>query len=151
MTLTHSPRALSDLGNGEFCSIGKPLLNLELDHIIPDELHLMLRVTDRLITALIQTAQSYDKHQHRKSHTRRAYKVLEGPLVTNLIADIRSCGIYFTMYEDDETGKVEWPSLMGPDKLKLLKNLPGKLEGCQPSDIVELTQKLWKVMVHTNY
>jgi len=33
-----------------------PLLELELDHIIPDELHLVLRVMDMLIQALIGTA-----------------------------------------------------------------------------------------------
>ncbi len=66
MTLNHETRALSDLkGDGEFSSINKPLLDLELDHIVPDELHLMLRVTDVLIKALIETARTYDKHQHR--------------------------------------------------------------------------------------
>ena len=29
-----------------------------------DELHLMLRVTDTLINALIDTARAYDYHQH---------------------------------------------------------------------------------------
>ena len=146
MTLTHCPRSLSDLkGNGDFSNIHKPLLNLDLDHIIPDELHLMLRVTDRLITALIQTAKSYDQHQHRLERIRRAYKVLDGERIKNLIAAIRECGVYFNIYEDDESGKVEWPSLLGPDKLKLLKNLPDKLVGCQPPEMVPLTQNLWKV------
>ncbi|XP_065892708.1 uncharacterized protein [Dysidea avara] len=145
MTLTHCPRSLSDLkGNGDFSNIHKPLLNLDLDHIIPDELHLMLRVTDRLITALIQTAKSYDQHQHRLERIRRAYKVLDGERIKNLIAAIRECGVYFNIYEDDESGKVEWPSLLGPDKLKLLKNLPDKLVGCQPPEMVPLTQNLWK-------
>jgi len=96
MTLMYSPR---DLGNGQLAALVSPGVG-------PDEIHLFLKVTDRLITALIQTARSYDKHKHRISCTRRAYKVLEGPLVTNLIAAIRSCGIYSTMYEDEETGKL---------------------------------------------
>ena len=66
MMLHHEKRRLSDLkADGEFSSINKPLLDLELDHVIPDELHLMLRVTDVLIKALIETARTYDKHQHR--------------------------------------------------------------------------------------
>ena len=32
--------------DGKFCCNKLPLLNIELDHIIPDELHLMSRITD---------------------------------------------------------------------------------------------------------
>ena len=40
-------RKQSDLtGNGDFNCDKLPLLDIELDHVIPDELHLMLRVTD---------------------------------------------------------------------------------------------------------
>jgi len=145
MTLSHSPRALSDLnGNGQFSSSNKPLLNLNLDHIIPDELHLMLRVTDKLIKAVIQTAITYDKHQHWLQRIKHAYTVIDGTLMTKLIAAIRQCGVSFTVYED-ESGKVEWTSLLGPDKLKLLKNLPDKLADCQPPEMVQSIQKLWKV------
>jgi len=145
MRLSHSPRALSDLnGNGQFSSSNKPLLNLNLDHIIPDELHLMLRVTDRLIKAIIQTAITYDKHQHRLQRIRHAYKVIDGTLMTKLIAAIRECGVSFNVYED-ESGKVDWTSLLGPDKLKLLKILPDKLTDCQPPEMVQSIQKLWKV------
>ena len=36
-----------------------PLLDVELDHVIPDELHLMLRVMGVLIQALLDTTQGY--------------------------------------------------------------------------------------------
>ena len=49
------------------------------------------------------------------------------------------------MCTKNKDGTVEWLSLLGPDKLKLLKNLPDKFIGYQPSDVVKLTQKLWKV------
>ena len=104
----------------------------------------MLRVTDVLITALIETAITHDKHQHRVLGIRRSYKALDGPLLSNLILAIRSCGIYFNAKENDD-GTVDWPSLLGPDKIKLLKRLPGKLVGCQPTEMVKPTQKLWKV------
>ena len=32
----------------KFSAINQPLFNIELDHVILDELHLMMRVTDRL-------------------------------------------------------------------------------------------------------
>ena len=144
-TLNHTARTLSDLkADGQFNSINKPLLDLELDHVVPDELHLMLRVTDVLINALIETASAYNRNQHMVSGTRGSYKVLDGPLIKNLISAIRDCGVYFNIYvNEDET--VEWPSLLGPDKIKLLKQLPDKLVGCQLTDMVKLTQKLWKV------
>jgi len=107
MKLSHSPRALSDLnGNGQFSSSNKPLLNLNLDHIIPDELHLMLRVTDRLIKVVIQTAIAYDKHQHWLQRTRQAYKVIDGTLMAKLIVAIRQYGVSSNVYEN-ECGKVE--------------------------------------------
>ena len=146
MMLHHEKRRLSDLkADGEFSSINKPLLDLELDHVIPDELHLMLRVTDVLIKALIETARTYDKHQHRVLRIRRSYRVLDGPLLSKLILAIRDCGVHFNVYENTENESVEWPSLLGPDKIKLLKLLPAKLAGCQPPEMVKPTQKLWKV------
>ena len=41
-------------------SLDEPMLNIELDHVIPDELHLLLRVTDVLINNIITSAISYD-------------------------------------------------------------------------------------------
>lgn len=38
------------------------LIDLELDHFIPDELHLMLRVMDVLIQAFTDTALAYNRH-----------------------------------------------------------------------------------------
>ena len=123
MMLHHEKRRRSDLkADGEFSNINKPLLDLELDHIVPDELHLMLRVTDVLIKALIETAIAYDKHQHRVQRIRRSYKVLDGPLLSKLILAIRECGVHFNVYDDRENETVEWPSLLGPDKIKLLNS-----------------------------
>jgi len=47
-------RKLSNLKeNGQFYSERLPLLHIELEKIIPDELHLMLRITDMLMEAII--------------------------------------------------------------------------------------------------
>ena len=62
----------------------------------------MLRVTDVLIKALIETARTYDKHQHRVLGIRHSYKALDGPLLKNLILAIRGCGVYFNVYEDKQ-------------------------------------------------
>ena len=91
---THEARTQADLtGNGKLCSVNVPLLDLEFNHVIPDELHLMLRVMDVLIQGIIDTAVEYDRVQHNLSHSRHSYKTLEGAMLNNLIT---SCGVQFS-------------------------------------------------------
>ena len=71
-----------------------PLLELELDHIIPDELHLVLRVMDMLIQALIGTAVAWD-HYDAHEQGKRSIKGGEGPMVQNLVKRIKECGVHF--------------------------------------------------------
>jgi len=122
--------------------------------VIPDELHMMLRVTDTLLEALITTTTAYDRQQHqiaqRSRHKRLpAYKMLDGDMLNKLIVAINDCGVTFKMWfdkEDHEKDKsLKWTSLMGPDKIKLLKALPEKLDSCQPSDMAKDVADLWKV------
>lgn len=48
--------------------------------------------------------------------------------------------------ERKNDGTINWTYLMGPDKLKLLKRLPSKLDNtCHPTDMVSDAQALWKV------
>jgi len=48
-------RKLEDFkADGKYCNDNLPLLNIPTNHIVPDELHLLLRVTDALIEALIR-------------------------------------------------------------------------------------------------
>ena len=42
-----------------FCCVHKPLLNIPLDHLTLDELHLMLRITDVLIGNVIEDAMQW--------------------------------------------------------------------------------------------
>lgn len=44
-----------------FVNMHLPLLNIEIDHIISDELQLLLRITDMLLKNLIVTAVTNDK------------------------------------------------------------------------------------------
>ena len=68
--------------------IKQRLINIDLDHLIPDELHLLLRITDRLIENLISGAITYDN----------VINILEGTMVKNLIQQIRSCGVQFNIF-----------------------------------------------------
>ena len=145
MSKSHAQRSHANLtGDGKLGSINIPLLDLELDHVIPDELHLMLRVMDVLIQGLIDTAVAYDSHQHRLSCSRHSYKVLEGPILKNLMTAIRRSGVYFCLYEQED-GTMNWPSLLGSDKIKLLKQLPNAFTSCQPAEMERDLQKLWQI------
>ena len=71
------------------------------------------------------------------------------PMLNNLVTAIKGCGVHFCLYEQ-ENGKMEWPSLLGPDKMKLLKNLPNHFNDCQLIEMVNDVERLWKV-THHNY
>lgn len=116
-----------------YCCVHDPLLNIPLDHIILDELNLLLRISDILIDNIVQDAmQWYDKETwitgKKKVH------------LDKLIQAINSCGVSFLFLEKGNadgkgSGTGEWTSLLGYDRKTLLKNLPRKLE--------PLFQRLW--------
>jgi len=95
-----------------------PLLHIPLENVIPDELHLMLRVTDVLTKNLIKAALSYDAR-----HSGEISSILKRPLVKKLLKCIRNCGVGFNIYLEEDGG-FKFTSLVGGDKRKLLKKLP---------------------------
>ena len=132
--------------NGELGCKNASLLNLEPDDIICDELHLLLRVMDILIQALINTAKAYDANEaHRLGQ--RSIKATEGPLIQSLVKTISECGVHFYVWEDKKEDELQWPSIMGPAKKKLLKYLPPEMDKCQPSGMVTDIKTLWNVSI----
>jgi len=116
-----------------------PLLHISLDNFIPDELHLLLRVTDILTRNLIYGAANQDRKDGRVSKD-----ITNGPMVKQLIESVRSCGVSFKIQNADKKA-FTFTSLVGGDKLKLLKKLPDKMIYCQPADIADTVKKLWQV------
>ena len=49
----------------------KPLLHIPLKNVVPDELHLMLHITDVLIRNLINTAMKYDAVNSRSPYGKK--------------------------------------------------------------------------------
>ena len=121
-----------------------PLLEIDPDHVILDELHLLLRVTDVLIRNLVFEMVRLDlQDMHRGNSTNTTH--LEA-----FVTSVRECGISFNVWEKREadrkpTGRYEWTSLMGKDKKKLLAALPSKLHQILPVDIVDTVVQLWRV------
>ena len=123
-----------------------PLFDLPTHQIIADELHLLLRIMDVLIQALLNTAKAYDHHSTHGIRRRRSYKPQDGPMVQSLVRTIESCGVRFYVWEDKKGDALLWPSLMGNDKKKLLRTLPSKITNtCQPPNLINNLVKLWNV------
>jgi len=104
----------------------------------------MLRITDVLIEAAINTVSAYDHHQHHMQLLgccRSVFNILDGAMLQKLITTINSCGMQFRIWKENDA-TVNWTSLMGPDKLKLLRQLPDKLNTCHPEDMISDVQTL---------
>ena len=93
--------------------IHQPLINLKLTHVVPDELHLMLRVTDVLTRNLITAAITHDISMtiNRPAN----YDILTGQMLNTLLNAIRSCGVPFNVWADRKN-VFDCTSLMGKDK-----------------------------------
>lgn len=59
-----------------YCSIHKPLLKIPLDHIVADELHLLLRITDVLLRNVISEVMDWDKEQEVADKTKNKHEHL---------------------------------------------------------------------------
>ena len=99
--------------------VHKPLVNLPLQNVIIDELHLMLRITDRLLENLIQEVKDFDNLEKLKSGLKAA--VGDNSHVHKLVLAIRECGVSFKVWETRDksgkgTGSLEFSSLMGAGK-----------------------------------
>ena len=119
--------------------VNDPLITIDLDYWIPDELHLLLRITDVLTRNLIIAAACDDY-----KHGRKDKDILRGRMVKKLLEAIKSCGVSFSIH-DSEKKVFTFTSLVGGDKVKLLKKLPCKLKDCQPADYSTKVKDLWKV------
>ena len=121
-----------------------PLVNIPLDHIVLDELHLLLRIMDVLIRNLILYADS-------KDHRQKAHHGVESHNVRKLEQAIRSCGVCFQIWQNKEpTGKpipgsFDWTALSGKHKLLVLKKLPAKMDTILKEDVSPQVAKLWNV------
>ena len=135
---------LEDYKTQKFSCKQPPLLEIETDHIIPDELHLLLRITDVLTENLITTAIKQDKRTLKTK-----WELNDGPMVTSIISMVRSCGIPFNIWknQDSKTTNFTCTSLVGNKKKNLIKFLPSKLHKCQPSNMVNKVTQLWEVRI----
>src|ERR1044072_2895529 len=86
----------------------KPIFNMiPLDHWIPDELHVMLRITDRLWSLVI--AELVEQNLYNDV----ARKII--------VDEMKKIKVNFQFWQDQESKTWHYTSLMGDDKLKVLQ------------------------------
>ena len=136
-------------GKNEFGCVRQPLLNIPLDHVIPDELHLLLRITDVLLTNLLDDAMERDE----KEDNLKARGMEKGVHLKAIVQLINSCGATFNVWEKQDGANgattMDWTSLMGNEKKKLLTLLPDKLANSSMGihiDTSDTVAQIWKVL-----
>ena len=98
----------------KFGCIRQPLFSIPIDHIVPDILHLFLKVSDVLINLLILERRRLDGIEKRKQNTYLDQYI-------KFLND--ECKISFHVYTDKESKTLKWRDLTGPEKIKLLNNI----------------------------
>ncbi|RGB23318.1 hypothetical protein C1646_748237 [Rhizophagus diaphanus] len=109
-----------------------PLFNMiPLDHWLIDELHIMLRITDRLWKLVLD--------ELREIH-------LFDDLSRNVIVkEMCRIKVKFQFWKDKETGIWSHSSLMGEDKMKVLRKF--NLELLFPPSRTTKIRKLWSILI----
>ena len=131
----------SDSGHVHLGCIHPPL---ELENIVLDELHLLLRIGDVLIQNLILFADSRD-------HRSKAHRGVVTSHIKELEAAIQSCGVSFQIQQKREAngkpipGSYEWTALTRKHKRLVLKRLPEKISTLLPSQLCQAVTQLWKI------
>jgi hypothetical protein len=109
-----------DVVKNDFGVRAQPLVSVEPEHIIIDELHLLLRICDKLLRNLILDTKTLD--DKKVAHGEKS------DFLGQLTEKIRVCGISFYIWTKKGTRcELDWSSLTGSDYKKLLENLPTKL------------------------
>eukprot|EP00731_Ephydatia_muelleri_P010323 Em0005g909a len=120
--LKHKARTIEDIescaGNSresysvKYC----PLLPIDLDHVIPDELHWFLRVMDVLLENVVLQAVQWDVKVNKKQAD-----LLQGAMLQKLVESIQACGVPFQIWRKDSgSSALDWTSLGGAGMRKVL-------------------------------
>jgi len=68
------------------------------------------------------------------------------------VEEVKDCGVPFVVRVGKTKKKnhyVEFSSMLGEDRKKLLKRLPAKLQYCQPENFSSKVEDLWKARRHS--
>ena len=122
--------------------IQQPLFpSIPIDHVIPDILHLFLRISDVLTNLLILDLRRMDGIEKiRESEFKQTKAKNLDQYITFLNVN---CKIPFYMYVDKESKHLKWRDLTGPEKVRLFRAIKiPELFPALPSG--EKVQQLWE-------
>ena len=135
-------RSLEKKRGLKYGCIQQPLFPaIPIDHVVPDILHLFLRISDVLINLLILELRRMDGIEKLRS---TEFKQTTAKNLNTYITYLNAnCKICFHMYMDKESKNLKWRDLTGPEKLKLFKSI--KIPELFPSlQEVQKIQQLWE-------
>ena len=109
--------------------INPALINIDLDHVLADELHLLLRVTDRMLQNVVDEILEKDAIEDFNKPKGQP----KGVLLKKFVDDVNSLGVtFFVWYKKNEDGSrsnvLEYTSLVGAQKKLLLMKHPSMFE-----------------------
>jgi hypothetical protein len=97
-----------DVVKNDFGVRAQPLVSIEPEHIIIDELHLLLRICDKLLKNLILDTKTLDD--------KNAVHGEKSDFLGQLTEKIRGCGVSFYIWtKKGIQGELNWSSLTGSD------------------------------------
>ena len=84
-----------------------PLLPIDLDHVVPDELHWFLHVMDALPENVALQVVQLDVKVNKKQTD-----PLQGAMLQKLVESIQACGVPFQIWgKDSGSSALDWTSL----------------------------------------
>ena len=97
-----------DVVKNDFGVRAQPLVSIEPEHIIIDELHLLLHICDKLLRNLILDTKTLDD--------KNVVHGAKSDFLGQLTEKIRGCGVSFYIWTKKGTqGELNWSSLTGSD------------------------------------
>ena len=124
--------------------INPPLINIDLDHVLADELHLLLRVTDRMLQNVVDEILEKDAIEDFNKPKGQP----KGVLLKTFVDDVNSLGVTFSVWykknaDGSRSNVLEYTSLVGAQKKLLLMKLPSTLENYLHSDTAATVMQIW--------
>jgi len=108
--------------NEKYGCIRQPLFpSVPVDHVIPDILHLFLRISDVLINLLILELQRLDGIEKTKLQSFNKGVAVNMAKYEQFLN--KTCKVSFHMYLDKDPKVLKWCDQTGPEKLKLFNRI----------------------------
>lgn len=127
-----------------------PIIRISPEHVVLNELHLLLRIGDVLIRNLIFEMVLTD----RRSQRNRTYTPATSHLKLLEAKICSECKVTFRIWEKRDvsgkpSGNFEWTSVMGTDMKKIITLLPSTFSDLLRTEISQTMFQIWKASIQS--